>query len=550
MPDPIMSPAQADALLASGIISPEQHAEITGPASMSPASAGPPQIYAPPTPPPAPAPPSMPNASTMPASVAASSPASAPASASELPPKDAEILAKAMDLDKGTQAQRVAGTLSPKDIAESFAAKGIPMPGSQGSIAPSSRVDVGPITQANPAGMQTPSGASPPTSIDPRVAGYKRDVGFAGEEKGVLGREAEAHIDQAKEAYAAQLKTNDDLRQQAAIDTGNRVKEQADIDNQVRSTHAAIDDYANTKVDTNHFWKSQSTGQKIAGLLAVALGGFNEGFTHGAVKNRALESIQNSIEQDIHAQEAAINAKGQAVSQKRGVLSDMIAVTGSKESARAASRVAAYQDLQKQLDMTASKFGPALQQGQADQLRLDIDKKLSGEKMQLDQMLRSEAGMRAASTRKEAERVDDKLFSRGVELSKLSQEDRKIAVDEAKANAGQVSSEDSKHAFEKQWHMSTSNIPMRGTGLLPSVKESSRTYDAANAALLQTIHSMAPKGERLTAADIEHVFSPLLPKPGDSEKVLEAKKSLIQSRMKAGRYDADALNTTAPPGEE
>jgi len=66
-----------------------------------------------------------------------------------------------------------------------------------------------------------------------------------------------------------------------------------------------LDAYS-TGVDPQRFWSQMPTTNKVIGLLAVAMGGFTEGFTQGRVKNRALNVLQRAIDRDVAAQKSNI----------------------------------------------------------------------------------------------------------------------------------------------------------------------------------------------------------------------------------------------------
>lgn len=78
-------------------------------------------------------------------------------------------------------------------------------------------------------------------------------------------------------------------------------------------------DLQSTKVDPDRYMKNMSAGATFLSILGIALGGFNEGFSEGKVKNRALEMMNKAIERDIDAQKTDISTKQASLSNMRGL---------------------------------------------------------------------------------------------------------------------------------------------------------------------------------------------------------------------------------------
>ncbi len=88
-----------------------------------------------------------------------------------------------------------------------------------------------------------------------------------------------------------------------------------DLDAQSRDMLADARNLANYHEDPNHFWESRSTGQRMAGLIGVILGGFAQGM-HGG-PNAALDQLNRAQDKDIDAQRAKYNANKDSLVAKR-----------------------------------------------------------------------------------------------------------------------------------------------------------------------------------------------------------------------------------------
>ncbi len=88
-----------------------------------------------------------------------------------------------------------------------------------------------------------------------------------------------------------------------------------DVDTLGREFEADAKNLANYHEDPARFWNSRSTGQQIAGLLGVVLGGFAAGMKGG--QNAALEQMNRAQDKDIDAQRANFQANKDSVAAKR-----------------------------------------------------------------------------------------------------------------------------------------------------------------------------------------------------------------------------------------
>ncbi len=78
---------------------------------------------------------------------------------------------------------------------------------------------------------------------------------------------------------------------------------------------------ATAKIDPDRAWKRKNVAESLFSVLALGLGGFAEGFSGGAVKNRAFEMMQAQIDRDIDAQKADIANQRETIAGKRSLYS-------------------------------------------------------------------------------------------------------------------------------------------------------------------------------------------------------------------------------------
>ena len=78
------------------------------------------------------------------------------------------------------------------------------------------------------------------------------------------------------------------------------------------------DEAANQKIDSKRLWASKDTGEKIAGIASMVIGGFLQGL-HGG-KNEAADAFDREVQQDIDAQVAQMAQKGKGADRAQGLV--------------------------------------------------------------------------------------------------------------------------------------------------------------------------------------------------------------------------------------
>lgn len=111
---------------------------------------------------------------------------------------------------------------------------------------------------------------------------------------------------------------------------------------------ASVKALSQASVDPNRFWASRSTGQKVAGMIGMALGGFIQGARGG--NNPAMDAIDQAIDRDIKAQEFAYTAMRDTANAKQTAFAMAMQKYNSVDAARAVARASA-------LDAAAAQVG-------------------------------------------------------------------------------------------------------------------------------------------------------------------------------------------------
>lgn len=346
-----MTPQQAAALLQSGAITYAQYQQAVGidQGTGAPAQAPPPV--------PAGAPVYSPAASPNMSSAVNGAPVAGPA---------------APELSMGANADPATAGMTPDQIAaiDRGQAPAPEAPAAQGG--PKRLVVAGQGGAESKGATESQGPAQDPLAaiLRPQGAGGAHRVGYSPADKdyiGALGSQAQAeqanaaemagHIGRIADSFAQQndalaaeskqgvLDYQEQLRQNAA----RRAQIDADAKTAQDKINAKIADLEATGVDPNHYFQSQSTGQRILGALAIGLGGFA---SHGLgpngheSTNTALEIMNNAISRDIDAQKTNLQKSLSVLGQRmnlnaQGFDQQKALLEAERESIQSAYAVAA-----------------------------------------------------------------------------------------------------------------------------------------------------------------------------------------------------------------
>lgn len=134
---------------------------------------------------------------------------------------------------------------------------------------------------------------------------------------------------------------------QAAMDKAAAERE-AEMQERLRDFDSSVKAMSQASVDPNRFWSTRSTGQKVAGILSVALGGFLQGARGGS--NAGLDILNDAIEKDIKAQEFEYLSRRNQTDGKQTAFSMAMQKYQNVDAAKAMARAAA-------MDAAAARVG-------------------------------------------------------------------------------------------------------------------------------------------------------------------------------------------------
>lgn len=177
-------------------------------------------------------------------------------------------------------------------------------------------VDVGAAPSAAPA-AQPSVNPSAPTVVggETKVIGQGPKFESAGAQK-IYGIQQEAlhqsQLEQQKADYYAKKQKDDEI-------LANQF--QQDRQRLLDERQAFLKDYKDGHIDPQHYIKSQTTGQKVATMIGLALSGWGQGMAGG--NNPALEMFNKAIDDDMRSQEASIGKAKSLLDFNRQQLGDL-----------------------------------------------------------------------------------------------------------------------------------------------------------------------------------------------------------------------------------
>lgn len=487
----IMTPEQADALLARGSISPAAHAAIVGPAQE-------PKLI------------DMFGGSQLP-------PVSSLANG--VPMKPPPPVGPGIDgaLEHLAAVQPAGAARPPLSVAPTE------MP-----VAAPTREPVSFARDPRPAPAPRSGGGGGP---DPRMTAADHQVAALEREQSSARRQTDMDQIQASERADEEAGKVAELR---AIDARNaeaRSKEDAEVQRRVEETDSAVNEYAKSKIDPGRLWHNMGEGSRALASVSVLLAGIGNTLSRKD-GNPALDLLERAVDRDIRAQEVDQAKQGQAVQAKRGVLSDMMAITRNKDSARSAAKIAYLENADAQMRATAAKYASPAIAERAEQVSAQIQGRVAAlrDDVKIRQATEARAAAAGAASAAYQHKKDDRAYN--LDVAKVRIDATKAQADAANktndATTKRASLDADLAVLDKAFGQASQNLPILGTGRLPTMTDSGKDYDAATAAIIS-----AAKGEGESSdLDVERVGR-MAPLPGDSEGVLKRKYELLRAKVVA-----------------
>jgi hypothetical protein len=301
-----------------------------------------------------------------------------------------------------------------------------------------------------PAPPSVPMAATPPPApIVPRARppvgpggvptyaqGYQQLAAASADEQAAIDAAARAK-GAAEEARGQTLMQGlAEQRQRLAEDARARAQASADVNQRMRQAYAEID--AMPKIDPSRLYNEASTAQKIAGALAIGVGGYLAG-REG--KNSAYEIIKGQIDNDLRAQMADLQSKQGAIAAKGSLLSQLMAEGRDQAEARHLANVAQWNMTLQEADARANLLGTPKALADAQLLharsRQDLAKEASALRAHLDTKAQQDATLGLQRQREDREAAHQK-FAEEFETTKLALEhgDKQAALEAKKKAVG------------------------------------------------------------------------------------------------------------------
>lgn len=235
--------------------------------------------------------------------------------------------------------------------------------------APEGRVEVGPITTVRPP-LMAPMGSGLPSTGGPRrTTGYEDQAaaqnrvlaGAMEEQRKVNDLQAMRGVEQAD----LDAKNQAERDQQRVLDLAAQKDENDHRDALMADRGAKLNDYLNAKVDPLQVQKQRGSIGNALAMVAMGLGAF--GAQKGGGPNYAMQILNKQVDDNIASQEANIVQQGRGIQAMDNSISQLRAITGDNEAARAAARVELYTKQRDSLQGIMSKYGDATQKAAGEQ---------------------------------------------------------------------------------------------------------------------------------------------------------------------------------------
>lgn len=165
-------------------------------------------------------------------------------------------------------------------------------------------------------------------------------------------------------------------------------KKKADVALEVSRRQNEIDklqsEYQTAKIDGNRLFADMSTGNKILAGVALALG------TLGAAKdgnNVAVDIIEKAIDRDIDVQKSNLAKQGQSLQGARGAYKDFLDRTGDEDLARLATFNLGLQAAARQFDAIGASNATEAKKIEAQNGKALIEEKIAANKLEMSKRI-------------------------------------------------------------------------------------------------------------------------------------------------------------------
>jgi hypothetical protein len=392
-----------------------------------------------------------------------------------------------------------------------------PVPHSGGHGAPSAPAPGG--VRMLPNGMVDPISAG--NANDPRVQAANGQLQTNENLKGIQSQGADAqglYTDAVKDGAAQQGAAFDQAGQQLSSNQNAYETQQNDLKTQVGKIQDEIRD---THIDGNRLMNTLPIPNKIALVMLSAVAG---AASKGG-PNPVLAQVNTIVQRDIDSQKDNLAKLQSEAAMKYRDMGINLTDKQAKDIAINAITENTYKKIQTGLTGAAATLDSTKAKLNAQQVSAVMDQAALDQRAGIQRSIMAEhaAAALAGAARKEAATQRD--FTNGMEVAKLRQHDREIAVAEAKANGTSEADLQNKLAsIDSYYDNAAKTQPTPGLGWLPTTDNRAFTANQAVGAA-----AITAKGETKPAAQ-EKFVDPLLVTPRDDANDIANKKRLARAK--------------------
>jgi len=435
------------------------------------------------------------------------------------------------------------------------------------------------VTLPLPAQPTTQAADQPQTFAMPTMAGgggtsrsstsITEGAKISPETRGLLdqsGQEQRSAIREGAQAQAMQNEQEaDQAKRTATFQGAQQIEQQLDpaklhISHQIDEETQKLRDLQNEKIDSKHFQKSQTLGERLGWALAMGLGGFAAGMRGGP--NTAAQLYSQAIQDDIDAQRSNLSHKTDL---QKGLLGDLQKRFTDKQQQDAAAQIIGLNIFKTKLEAEKARTKNAVMNANADRELATTDNLLAQQHAKFDEVTsnRVTRNYESVSGGKAGGGITpEQLADKRLEIIKALQAtgkpftaqdvDRTLATlygaggslpDMTKPGKGQVTATSAIGRGEGV--KSTAWNPLRYADSTEAGKQR-LTNEQHNTAVLAAIHQQNPAARGVEA--ITMLGGPYLIKPGDVPSVVKKKVEAFNRDFGGGA--AAPIEDQPPPGFE
>jgi hypothetical protein len=172
------------------------------------------------------------------------------------------------------------------------------------------------------------------------------------------------------------------------------------------------------KMEYKGFWQNKSTGEKILGALAVALGAYAQGLSGGKLPNTALSIINKAIDDDFKQFKSKVDKKIQLINQSKASIQMKQAFTRDELAKAETYKIAQLGQIEGKLGEMSNKFKSESAKARAEGLMAQLQQaKIAGQ-----------SNLQAQLEASHARKAQDALQREKFELMKRNQRLDKMAA--------------------------------------------------------------------------------------------------------------------------